>query len=102
MKNIKPKIIKPKIIKVPQDLLWNANPKRKDVIDLNLQTIHTFTSLLATVLPEKLRQHNQVWILLHRSNKLELAPLTNWLHSNKYEFIKGKDIKALCVLRKQR
>ena len=93
---------KVKMIKMPPELLWNSSPatKRKDVVELtHVHTTKTFQPLLATLLPEKLRNVDQVWILFERSNKVDLNAVVQWLlqqHPH-YEVFKTKDAKALCV-----
>lgn len=76
--------------------------QRNDVIDLHFQSIKTFPIVLSTILPEKLKDHGEVWIVTgsgHHVNKishlkaggvLENA-VTGWLVSNDYNFAKGKD-----------
>ena len=65
----------------------------------HVHTTKTFQPLLATLLPEKLRNVDQVWILFERSNKVDLNAVVQWLlqqHPH-YEVFKTKDAKALCV-----
>jgi Smr domain len=113
-----------KSVKIPQDL-WNAHinrdsqvfhipdpmeryafvsasVKRSDVIDLHYQSTKTFAVVLANVLPEKLRDHGQVWVVtgtghhVGRSTHqkgggaLESAVLS-WLSSEGYDFCRGRD-----------
>lgn len=114
----------PKTVRIPPNL-WNASHNRSsvafhivdplarykevsnsvqrdDVIDLHFQSIRTFPVVLATVLPEKLKDHGEVWVVTgsgHHVNRsshqktggvLETA-VSGWLSSNKYVFVKGKD-----------
>lgn len=93
---------KVKMIKMPPELLWNSSPatKRKDVVELtHVHTTKTFQPLLGTLLPEKLRNVDQVWILFERSNKIDLNTVVQWLLQQQphYEVFKTKDAKALCV-----
>ena len=113
-----------KIVRIPQNL-WNpfynrssnafhisdplcrykevsSSTKRNDVIDLHFQSIKTFPVVLSTVLPEKLRDQHEVWIVTgsghhvnsnsHQKNGgvLENAVI-GWLVSNEYTFFKGRD-----------
>lgn len=83
-----------------------SSVSRNDVIDLNFQSVKTFPTVLSTILPEKLKDHGEVWIVTgagsgHNVNKnshlkgggvgvFETA-VTGWLISNEYSFSKGKD-----------
>jgi hypothetical protein len=113
-----------KSMKIPQDL-WNthinqdsqvfhipdpmeryafisASVKRSNVIDLHHQSTKTFAVVLANVLPEKLRDHGQVWLVTgtgHHVGRnthqkgggaLESAVLS-WLSSEGYDFCQGCD-----------
>lgn len=76
--------------------------QRNDVIDLHFQSLKTFPTVLSTILPEKLKDHREVWIVTgsgHHVSKnshqkqggiLESA-VVGWLVSNDYNFAKGKD-----------
>jgi len=80
----------------------SSSTKRSDVIDLHFQSIKTFPVVLSTVLPEKLRDRHEVWIVTgsgHHVNSnshqkgggiLENAVI-GWLASNEYTFFKGRD-----------
>jgi len=111
-------------VRIPQDL-WNPNInrspaafhitdpmarynevsqsiQRKDVIDLHYQSVKTFAVVLRSILPEKLRNHGEVWVVTgsgHHVNRnshqksggvLETA-VNTWLLSNGYKFVKGRD-----------
>jgi len=113
-----------KTVKIPQDL-WSpfynrssnafhisdplarykevsSSVQRDDVIDLHFQSIKTFPVVLSTILPEKLRDHEEIWIVTgsgHHVNSnshqrgggvLENAVI-GWLASNDYVFVKGRD-----------
>lgn len=113
-----------KTVRIPQNL-WNASYNRSsnafhiadpiarykevsatthrvDVIDLHFQSIKTFPAVLSVILPEKLRDHQEVWVVTgsghHVSSNthqkgggvLENAVI-GWLLSNNYNFMKGKD-----------
>lgn len=76
--------------------------QRQDVIDLHYQSVKTFAVVLRNVLPEKLREHGEAWIVTgsgHHVNRnshqksggvLETA-VHSWLTSNSYKFVKGRD-----------
>ena len=80
----------------------STSVQRNDVVDLHFQSVKTFPIVLSTILPEKLRNHGEVWIVTgsgHHVSKsshqkgggvLETAVL-GWLGSNDYSFTKGKD-----------
>jgi hypothetical protein len=111
-------------VKIPQDL-WNPsinrnagafhiqNPierynevsksvSREDVIDLHFQSTKTFPLVLSIVLPLKLRQHDEVWVVTGSGHHvarnshqkgggaLEAAVLT-WLENEGYAFVRGRD-----------
>lgn len=115
-------------VRIPQDL-WNASEnrdsslfyisdpleryqkvatsvQRPDVIDLHFQSIKTFSIVLETVLPLKLKKseakHRQVWIVTGTGHHvgtsthqkgggaLESA-LVAWLVDHNYKFARGKD-----------
>ena len=115
---------KAKFIKIPQDL-WNphvnrnagafhiASPlerfkevsktvSRNDVIDLHFQSTKTFAIVLETVLPQKLREHGEAWIVTGSGHHvarqthqkgggaLESAVLI-WLETEDYPFVRGRD-----------
>jgi len=115
---------KTKFVKIPQDL-WNphinrnagafhiANPldrykevsksvARDDVIDLHFQSTKTFAVVLSSVLPQKLRDHNEIWVVTgsgHHVGRnthqkgggaLESAVLS-WLETEGHPFVRGKD-----------
>mmetsp|Transcript_14976 Transcript_14976/g.24774 ORF Transcript_14976/g.24774 Transcript_14976/m.24774 type:complete len:723 (-) Transcript_14976:61-2229(-) len=115
---------KPKFVKIPQDL-WNHHVNRDagafhiqdplqryaevcksvprpDVIDLHFQSTKTFAMVLSTVLPLKLRENNQVWIVTgsghhvarnsHQAKGGALeASVQTWLEMEGYAFVKGRD-----------
>lgn len=115
---------KPKWVRIPQDL-WNPHINRNsgafhithplerykevnksvsrdDVIDLHFQSTKTFPVVLQSVLPERLRDRNEVWIVTgsgHHVGRdthqkgggaLERAVLS-WLESQGYVAIRGRD-----------
>jgi hypothetical protein len=114
-------------VKIPQDL-WNphtnrdslvfhipdpmeryahvsASLSRSDVIDLHYQSTKTFAVVLSNVLPEKLREQGQVWVVTgtghhvgHSTHQkgggaLESAVLS-WLSEEGYDFVRGRDRKG--------
>jgi len=115
-------------IRIPQDL-WNphenrdasffyiadpierytrvsASVKRRDVIDLHFQSTKTFSTVLAKILPKKLSELHEVWIVTgtghHVGSKthqkgggaLERA-VTAWLVEEGYNCCRGKDRNGL-------
>ena len=80
----------------------SASVHRHDVIDLHFQSVKSFPIVLEAVLPEKLRDHGEVWIVTgsgHHVNRtshqkgggvLENS-LIGWLTTNDYEITKGRD-----------
>ena len=80
----------------------SASVNRHDVIDLHFQSVKSFPIVLGAVLPEKLRDHGEIWVVTgsgHHVNRsshqkgggvLENSVI-GWLTSNDYEFSKGKD-----------
>lgn len=115
-------------VRIPQDL-WNphenrdasvfhipdpierynkvsAGIKRRDVVDLHFQSTKTFVTVLSTILPQKLAELDQVWIVTgtghHVGSKthqkgggaLERA-VTTWLIEEGYNCFKGKDRNGL-------
>jgi hypothetical protein len=111
-------------VRIPQDL-WNphenrdatlfhipdpierfnkvsATVKRRDVVDLHFQSTKTFSTVLYTILPQKLTELDEVWIVTgtghHIGSKthqkgggaLERAA-TNWLMEQGYNCAKGRD-----------
>jgi hypothetical protein len=115
---------KSKFVKIPQDL-WNphvnrnagafhiASPlerykevsktvSRNDVIDLHFQSTKTFAIVLESILPQKLREHGEAWIVTGSGHHvarqthqkgggaLESAVLT-WLETEDYTFVRGRD-----------
>ena len=115
-------------VRIPQDL-WNAHEnrdssafhiadpleryrkvsswvKRKDVIDLHYQSTKTFAVVLTTILPEKLAEFPEVWIVTGTGHHvgikthqkgggaLERAVVT-WLTEIGYNFAKGRDRNGL-------
>jgi hypothetical protein len=80
----------------------SASVQRDDVIDLHFQSVKTFPIVLSNILPEKLRNHNEVWVVCgsgHHVNTnshqksggvLEKAVIT-WLESNDYAYFLGRD-----------
>lgn len=106
---------KPKSVKIPQDL-WNQHINRNsrafniqdplerckevsksvtrdDVVDLHFQSTKTFPIVLSTMLPQKLREHDEVWIV--SAQKVEAAVLT-WLEEEGYSFVRGRDRNGHC------
>eukprot|EP00543_Licmophora_paradoxa_P010759 CAMPEP_0202467942 /NCGR_PEP_ID=MMETSP1360-20130828/73686_1 /ASSEMBLY_ACC=CAM_ASM_000848 /TAXON_ID=515479 /ORGANISM="Licmophora paradoxa, Strain CCMP2313" /LENGTH=693 /DNA_ID=CAMNT_0049092667 /DNA_START=170 /DNA_END=2251 /DNA_ORIENTATION=- len=87
---------------------------RRDVVDLHFQSIKTFPVILETILPKKLQQHGEVWIVTgsghHVDNRthqkgggaLENAVL-QWLEQEGYYHSRGRDRNGHggCVLVKQ-
>lgn len=127
---------KTKTVKIPQDV-WsphinrNANVfqipdpmkrynevkksvTRNDVIDLHFQSTKTFSGVMSTVLPQKLSEHSEVWIVtgtghhVGRSTHqkgggaLESA-LLQWLESEGYVHFRGRDRNGFggCILVKR-
>jgi hypothetical protein len=115
-------------VRIPQDL-WNphenrdaavfhipdpleryqqvaATVRRKDVIDLHFQSTKTFAVVLSSILPTKLREVEEVWIVTgtghHVGSKthqkgggaLERA-VVQWLTEEGYNFLQGKDRNGL-------
>lgn len=115
-------------VRIPQDL-WNPHEnrdssafhipdpleryhkvslgvKRKDTIDLHFQSTKTFPVVLSTMLPEKLGEMSEVWIVTgtghHVGGKthqkgggaLERAVI-QWLTDHGYNFFKGRDRNGL-------
>lgn len=113
-----------KIVKIPQNL-WTASQyrasgafnindpiarykevssavQRADVLDLHFQSMKTFPTVLNAILPGKLKDHSEVWIVTGTGNHvgrsthqksggvLENAVI-GWLESNGYNFSRGKD-----------
>lgn len=80
----------------------STSVSRPDVIDLHFQSTKGFSVVLANVLPEKLREYGEVWIVTgtghHVGTKthqkgggaLESAVLS-WLSNEGYDFARGKD-----------
>jgi hypothetical protein len=116
------------MVRIPQDL-WNPHEnrdssafhipdpldryhkvslgvKRKDVVDLHFQSTKTFPAVLSTMLPEKLGEMAEVWIVTgtghHVGSKthqrsggaLERAVIL-WLADRGYNFCKGRDRNGL-------
>jgi len=115
---------KQKFVKIPQNL-WNHHvnrdsgafyindpikrylevskaSERSNVIDLHFQSTKTFSVVLSTILPQKLLEHDDVWIVMgsgHHVNRnshqkgggaLESAVLA-WLLAENYNFFRGRD-----------
>jgi hypothetical protein len=115
-------------VRIPQDL-WNphenrdasvfhipdpierynkvsAGVKRRDVVDLHFQSTKTFAIVLSTILPMKLSELDEVWIVTgtghHVGSKthqkgggaLERAVLT-WLTEEGYNCFRGRDRNGL-------
>lgn len=93
----------------------NSSVRRNDVIDLHFQSIKTFPVVLSTVLPGKLRDQHEVWIVTgsgHHVNSnshqkgggiLENAVI-EWLTSNNYIVSKGLDKNdhgGACLVRRR-
>jgi hypothetical protein len=84
----------------------NTSVQRSDVIDLHFQSTKTFHVVLSVILPLKLNEMNQVWIVTgtghHVGTKthqkgggaLEQAVI-QWLIDEKYDFTRGKDRNGL-------
>lgn len=80
----------------------SVSVQREDVIDLHFQSVKTFPIVLSNILPEKLRNHDEVWVVCgsgHHVNTnshqksggvLEKAVIT-WLESNDYLCFHGRD-----------
>mmetsp|Transcript_24463 Transcript_24463/g.27991 ORF Transcript_24463/g.27991 Transcript_24463/m.27991 type:complete len:807 (-) Transcript_24463:217-2637(-) len=113
-----------KTVRIPQNL-WNAHHnrsssafhisdplarykkvsssvQRRDVVDLHFQSVKTFPIVLSNVLPEKLRDHGQVWIVTGSGHHVDRGShqksggvlenaVVGWLQSNDYIFTKGRD-----------
>jgi len=111
-------------IKIPQNL-WNAcynrpstafhiqdpieryeevssSVKREDIVDLHFQSVKSFPIVLSTILPDKLRNHSEVWVVTgtghhvvrnthQKSGGILENSLIDWLTSNNYKFLRGKD-----------
>mmetsp|Transcript_28052 Transcript_28052/g.39429 ORF Transcript_28052/g.39429 Transcript_28052/m.39429 type:complete len:799 (-) Transcript_28052:48-2444(-) len=84
----------------------NAMVSRSDVIDLHFQSTKTFSVVLSSILPEKLRSVGEgVWVVTgtghhvgtkshqQRNSTLEQAVLS-WLVTEGYEFIRGRDVNG--------
>jgi Smr domain len=115
-------------VRIPQDL-WNphenrdaavfhiadpleryqrvaATVTRSDVLDLHFQSTKTFPVVLSTILPTKLQEMEEVWIVTgtghHVGSKthqkgggaLERA-VVQWLNDEGYNFLQGKDRNGL-------
>lgn len=115
---------KEKTVRIPQDL-WNphinrdahvfhipdpmeryeavcATVSRDDVVDLHFQSTKTFGVVLADILPRKLRDYNEVWVVTGTGHHvgssthqkgggaLESAVLS-WLAREGYDFVRGRD-----------
>ena len=115
---------KTKFVKIPQDL-WNPHVNRNasafhitsplerfkevsktvsrnDVIDLHFQSTKTFAVVLGTILPQKLRENGEAWIVTGSGHHvarqthqkgggaLEMAVMT-WLEAEDYSYIRGRD-----------
>jgi hypothetical protein len=84
----------------------NTSVQRSDIIDLHFQSNKTFHVVLSVILPLKLNEINQVWIVTgtghHVGTKthqkgggaLEQAVI-QWLKDEKYDFTRGKDRNGL-------
>ena len=118
----------PPTVKIPQ-FLWNPHENRDssafyisdpleryaqvsstqprdDVIDLHFQSTKTFPTVLETILPEKLQQFHEIWIVTGTGHHvgssthqkgggaLEQA-VFGWLHEQGYHFYRGKDRNGL-------
>lgn len=116
--------LKPKTVKIPQDL-WNHHINRNsgafriqdpierykevaksvprdDVIDLHFQSTKTFPAVLSLVLEQKLREHDEIWVITGSGHHvprethqkgggaLEAAVLV-WLEEEGYLFLRGRD-----------
>eukprot|EP00979_Chaetoceros_neogracilis_P001386 scaffold246_cov177-Chaetoceros_neogracile.AAC.3 len=113
-----------KIVRIPQNL-WTASQnrasgafhisdpiarykevsttvQRADVLDLHFQSVKTFPAVLSNILPGKLKEHGEIWIVtgsghhVSRSSHqkgggvLENAVI-GWLAFNDYNYSRGKD-----------
>jgi hypothetical protein len=84
----------------------NTSVQRSDIIDLHFQSTKTFHVVLSVILPLKLNEMNQVWIVTgighhvgtntHQKGggALEQAVI-QWLIDEKYDFTRGKDRNGL-------
>lgn len=118
-----------KAVRIPQNL-WNPSEKRcasvfhisdplaryaevsathprKDVVDLHYQSMKTFSVVLSEVLPNKLRQHREVWVLTgtghhvarnshQKSGGVLESAVMSWLDEHGYECARGKDRNGYC------
>lgn len=80
----------------------SSSMKRDDIVDLHFQSVKSFSIVLSKILPEKLRNHSEVWIvtgtghhIMRNTHKKSGGVLENslidWLTSNNYKFLRGKD-----------
>jgi len=84
----------------------SSSVKRRDVIDLHFQSTKTFSTVLAKILPKKLSELHEIWIVTgtghHVGSKthqkgggaLERA-VTAWLVEEGYNFYRGRDRNGL-------
>lgn len=79
-----------------------ATVRRKNVIDLHFQSTKTFATVLETVLPQKLSENDQVWVVTgtghhvgSRTHQKGGGALENavieWLSDHCYRFARGRD-----------
>jgi len=80
----------------------SSHVKREDIVDLHFQSVKSFSIVLSKILPDKLRNHSEVWVVTgnghhvarnthQRSGGILENSLIDWLTSNKYRFLRGKD-----------
>ena len=84
----------------------SSTVRRKNVIDLHFQSSKTFSVVLETILPQKLANHSEVWIVTgtghhvgsrtHQKGGGALENIvTQWLTENGYKFARGRDRNGL-------
>ena len=84
----------------------NTSVQRSDIIDLHFQSTKTFHVVLSVILPLKLNEMNQVWIVTGTDHHVGTKPHQNgggaleqaviqWLIDEKYDFARGKDRNGL-------
>lgn len=80
----------------------SSSVKREDIVDLHFQSVKSFPIVLSTILPDKLRNHSEVWIVTgtghhvvrnthQKSGGILENSLIDWLTSKNYKFLRGKD-----------
>lgn len=95
----------------------SSSVTRDDVIDLHFQSQKTFPIVLSHVLPNKLREHNEIWIVTgtghgvsrntHQKGGGALdSAVISWLQREGYDCIRGRDRQghtgAILVSKSQR